>query len=85
MLRPGDRSRWTNVKEKPELDSKMVQTSFIQKLLQQGDRDFTLELGSIPDTAWTIGDLLPRSRVVGSLDGKLLREACWGGRLGGFL
>lgn len=58
----------------------MVKTSFIQKLLQQGKRDFTIELGSIPDTARTSGDLKPQSRVVGSLDGKLLREACGGGR-----
>lgn len=36
-------------------------------------RDLSVELGSIPSTVWTSGDLMPEAGW-GAVDGKLLRE-----------
>ena len=48
---------------KPEPDSKVVKTGFIQELVQEEKRDLGVELGSIATTTRKSGDLQPRGRL----------------------
>lgn len=52
----------------------VVEEGVIQKPLQGGKRDLSVDLDSTPSTVKTAGDSQPRNRVgVGSVDGKWLQ------------